>query len=89
MKVLLDVNIVLDVLLAREPWRGDAEAVWAACDAGGAAGHLAAITVTTVFYLVEKSTPKGKAIEAIDVCLKAFDCPGGTGHAPRRPRHDG
>jgi predicted nucleic acid-binding protein len=50
-KVLLDVNIVLDTLLAREPWRADAEAVWAACDEGGVAGHLAAITLTTVFYL--------------------------------------
>ena len=34
MKLLLDVNVVLDSLLAREPWRAVADAVWAACDAG-------------------------------------------------------
>ncbi len=68
----MDVNVALDSLLAREPWRADADAVWAACDAGHAAGHLAAITVTSVFYLVEKSAPKGKAADAVDACLKAF-----------------
>lgn len=68
----MDVNVVLDTLLAREPHRADAEAVWAACDQGRLEGHVAAITVTTVFYLVDKVMPRGRAVEAVDACLKAF-----------------
>lgn len=73
MKVLLDVNIVLDALQAREPWRADAESLWAACDARRISGHLAAITLTTIFYIVAKAAPREKAFEAVDVCMKAFD----------------
>ena len=69
----MDVNIVLDALQAREPWRADAEALWAACDARRLSGHLAAITITTVFYIVGKAAPHDKAFDAVDVCLKAFE----------------
>jgi hypothetical protein len=28
MTVLLDLHVVLDALLGREPWRADADAIW-------------------------------------------------------------
>lgn len=34
MRVLLDTNVVLDVLLNRQPWVKDASAIWQANDDG-------------------------------------------------------
>ena len=44
MKVLLDVNIVLDVLLNRAPWVADSAAAWNAHRAGEIVAHVAAFT---------------------------------------------
>jgi predicted nucleic acid-binding protein len=30
MRILLDTNVVLDALLGRAPWSGDAESIWRA-----------------------------------------------------------
>ena len=38
----------------------------------GACAGTWPITVTTVFYVVDKATPKGTAAAAVDACLKAF-----------------
>ena len=34
MRILLDTNVVLDVLLNREPWVAEASAIWQANDDG-------------------------------------------------------
>jgi predicted nucleic acid-binding protein len=53
-RVLLDVNVVLDVLQRREPFFADAARVLAAAETGRVRGIVAAHTVTTLFYLVAK-----------------------------------
>ena len=54
MKVLLDTNVVLDVLLDREPWSRAATELFAAAERGRLEGMLGATTVTTIFYLARK-----------------------------------
>jgi hypothetical protein len=49
-KLLLDINVVLDVALNRMPFVVDAALALAAIDRGRAQGYVAAHTVTTVFY---------------------------------------
>jgi predicted nucleic acid-binding protein len=49
MRVLFDVNVVLDVLLKREPWREDASKLWDAAALGQIEGNLAPTTVTTIY----------------------------------------
>jgi predicted nucleic acid-binding protein len=71
--VLLDLNILLDVVLAREPFVHDALAVCRACADGRAVGFVAAFSVSTLFYVVEKSSTREKAFEAIDHCLASFE----------------
>ena len=51
MKLLLDVNVVIDLLADRAPFADSAAAVMARIETGAATGLLAAHTVTTVFYL--------------------------------------
>ena len=55
MKVLLDTNVALDVLMSRSPWYVDAEAVWEANRQGRLEASIAASQLTDVYYLVAGS----------------------------------
>jgi predicted nucleic acid-binding protein len=59
MRVLLDLNVILDVLLDREPHAEAASALWAAIEAGEADGRLSAHAVTTLHYLATRA--RGRA----------------------------
>ena len=54
MNVLLDTNIVLDVLLEREPWFSDSQEIWQASEDGRLTAHLLASTLTDIFYIARK-----------------------------------
>lgn len=60
-RVLLDINVVLDVLANREPFAEDGEALLAKIEAGALRGYVAAHTVTTLHSLLSKHTGKAKA----------------------------
>jgi len=72
MTALLDVNVILDVLLAREPWAADAARLWEACDSGQIEGYVTAISLPIIFYIVRKSAGLDRARECVKVCLDAF-----------------
>lgn len=54
-RVLIDLNVVLDVLLDRAPHAEASAALWAAVEMGEAEGLLAAHCVTTLHYLASRS----------------------------------
>jgi predicted nucleic acid-binding protein len=51
MRVLLDINVLLDFLLAREPFATEAREIWLACEQERCTGYLAAISVTNIWYI--------------------------------------
>lgn len=71
-RVLLDTNIVLDVLLDRQPHVPASAAVWAAVEHGLSKGFLAAHAVTTVHYLVRKELGNQEAKRTVDLLLRVF-----------------
>ncbi len=73
MRVLLDTNIMLDVILARPPFLADSERVWQANDERQIAGYITATSVTNSYYIVRKQVGLERARAAIDLCLQAFD----------------
>ncbi len=73
MKVLLDTNIVLDVLLAREPFLGWAREIFILVENAEVDGYLCASSVTTLHYLVSKSLNKDHADETIQELLSLFE----------------
>jgi predicted nucleic acid-binding protein len=73
MKVLIDTNIVLDVLLDRTPFVVDASAVWDTCDDGRLVGFLPASTLTDIFYVARRTTDLSRAQVAVGLCLAAFE----------------
>ena len=60
MRILLDTNVVLDVLLKREPWVSEASAIWQANDDGRLVGHLMASALTDIFLRRAADSPTGK-----------------------------
>lgn len=76
MRALLDTNIVLDVLLRREPWLAEASALWKANDQGRLAAYMMASAITDVFYIARRLVGLEKAHRAVETCLEAFEfCP--------------
>lgn len=72
MTVLLDLNVVLDVLLARAPWNVAASAVWNAHRSGLITAHFAAASIPTVFYVVRRHASLALAHDAVRVCLETL-----------------
>lgn len=54
MKVLFDTNVILDVLLDREPFADDAALLLAKVEQSEISGFICATTVTTIHYLATK-----------------------------------
>ncbi len=55
MRVLLDTNVVLDLLLDRKPWSKTAAKLFSRVESGVLDGYLGATTVTTIYYLAAKT----------------------------------
>ena len=73
MRVLFDTNVLLDVLLNRDPWVTESSAVWQANDEGQIVGHITACAITDIFYIARRSTTLETARAAVRICLEAFE----------------
>ena len=72
MRVLLDTNIILDVILRRENFYTDSERVVKLCKDKKIYGVLAAHTVTNLFYILRKNFSNTKCREIIMDVLTIF-----------------
>jgi len=59
-RVLLDINVVLDVLANREPFVDEAEAILRQVEARAIEGLVAAPTLTTLHFLLARHLGKAK-----------------------------
>jgi predicted nucleic acid-binding protein len=71
-RILFDTNVVLDVLLDRQPYAEASAAAWAAVETGISKGMLAAHAVTTIHYLVRKERGNIKASRIVSAILRVF-----------------
>ncbi len=70
--ILFDLNVLLDVLIQREPHFGDSAKTWALAESGELTGYIAAHSFSTLFYLYSKHEGKKQAANAIRKLLKVF-----------------
>lgn len=70
MKLLLDINVLLDVVLAREPWARAAAELLTLVEEGKAAGFVAGHTLTTVHYVVLRARDRETAASAVTDLLR-------------------
>lgn len=71
-RVLLDVNVILDVLLDSSPHALASGSVWAAIERGRLEGMIAAHALTTIHYLIRRELGKGRARQAVGNMLRVF-----------------
>jgi len=72
-RVLFDTNVVLDVLLDREPHAEDATRLLSLVDQGGSDGVVCATTVTTIHYLAARAVGHTEASRHVADLLALFD----------------
>jgi predicted nucleic acid-binding protein len=70
LKLLIDTNVLLDVVLERKPWVEDATALLDALAKGRAEGYVVAHAVTTVYYVVERERNRTLAATAVTDLLQ-------------------
>jgi len=72
-KVLVDTNVVLDVLLDRRPHSGDAAHIFKLVEEGRLQGLLCATTITTIDYLLIQSLSRSDARKHLAQLIRLFD----------------
>ncbi|MBW4426199.1 MAG: PIN domain-containing protein [Nostoc desertorum CM1-VF14] len=74
MRVLFDTNVLLDALLAREPFVADAAFLLETVESRQIEGFMSATTVTDVYYLVARQTKSAEvAIAAVTQLLALME----------------
>lgn len=76
MKIMCDTNVVIDVLLDREPFVEDSYKILTLCEEHKVDGFISASSITDIYYLVRKYTHNtelaykavGKLLEIVKVC---------------------
>jgi len=72
-RLLIDTNVVLDVLMARAPHLESALGVFGLVDTGRVRGVVGATTVTTVFYLAARAVGAANARDHVRSLLDLFE----------------
>lgn len=72
MKTLFDTNVVLDVLLDREPFSTEASLLLSKVERSEIIGFICATSVTTIHYLVAKALGRKAAAQHIHSLLSLF-----------------
>ena len=71
-RLLLDLNVFLDVILDRQPDADLAAALWAAIERGLGRGMVPAHGVATIFYLLEKARDAAFARAGVERLIGVF-----------------
>jgi len=70
---LLDTNIILDALFAREPFGEQAAIIWKAHEDEVFTGYLSAITPVNVFYITRKAVQQKQALRMMNDLMDTLE----------------
>jgi predicted nucleic acid-binding protein len=73
MRLLLDINVLLDVLLVRDPWADPAARLLTEIEEGKAEGFVAGHTLTTVHYVISRTQDRQTAATAMTGLLRLLE----------------
>ncbi len=72
-RLLIDTNLILDVLLERAPFVDASATIWRAAERGEIKALLSAHAVTTIHYLIRKEHGDSLARRSVADLLQVFD----------------
>ena len=73
MKILIDTNVIMDVLVKREHFYVDSARVWTLIRRKFIAGYLSAISINNLYYIVNKLQGRQIAESFVDQTLEDFE----------------
>jgi len=73
MRVLIDTNILVDVVVDRKPFYTDSVAIWTLAEQGQVAGLVSAISFTNIFYIVRRLENVKNARRALHLVRDTFE----------------
>ncbi len=73
MKVLIDTNVILDLLLAREPFVNPAAEIFSMAEQSTISAFLCATTITTVDYIINQSLSRSESKKAVHRLMGLFE----------------
>ena len=68
MVLLIDINVILDYLLKREPFYSSAKKVFEICSDNKAEGCIALHSVTTIWYILRKASDEQRRTALRSIC---------------------
>jgi predicted nucleic acid-binding protein len=68
-RILLDLNVLLDFFQNRSPWDADAAALLRANQAGHLTAYISATSLPTLYYVLRKAVDQLTALRAVRACL--------------------
>ncbi|MCL2700675.1 MAG: PIN domain-containing protein [Phycisphaerae bacterium] len=71
-RILVDINVLVDVLMQRHPHYAASAAVWTAVEQHGLSGWVSADSFTTLYYLLRKTSDHIEACRGIQRVRKVF-----------------
>lgn len=72
MKMLIDTNVILDVLCARENFLEASSKVWKYCEVNKVDGYISALSVPNIVYILRKELTPQKTQQIIDRLFLIF-----------------
>ena len=72
MKVFLDTNVLLDVLVRREPHSIAASRVWSRVEARALEGYISAVSFNNAHYVLRRASGRRAAQEALKLLRDVF-----------------
>jgi predicted nucleic acid-binding protein len=73
MKVLFDLNVLLDVFMDRDPWSTDSKAAVQLALDQKIAGCVSAISITTLYYICRRTVGRDQAMIVVGRCIAVFE----------------
>jgi len=72
MNILVDTNVVLDILLNRQPWYENSALIFGLSQQNKIKSYVSASSITDIFYITQKEHGKIAAKEALKRILQVF-----------------
>ena len=73
MRVLIDTNVLVDVLLARKPYVATSAEILTLGERGAFSGYVCASAITTLYYLIQKEKGDGLSRKEIQRLLVMYE----------------
>ena len=71
-RLFIDTNVLIDVLLEREPFYASSMQVWTLCEEGKFRGHISVISFNNIYFIVRKQKSREDAQRTLTVLRDIF-----------------